>query len=73
MLQAQVEDLTSTISQLRDENMVLRAQANTGLGRATDATTLGHKAWAEAHPLKTESECKDSLICKLVSTPELKS
>lgn len=64
-LQAQVEDLTSTIFQLRDENMVLRAQANTGLGQATDATTLGHKTWAEAHRLKTESECKESLVHKL--------
>lgn len=71
MLQAQVEDLKSTTSQLRDENMVLRAQTNTSLGQATDGSTLGHKAWAEARQLKTESECKDSLTYKLVSTPEL--
>ncbi|PNF28010.1 General vesicular transport factor p115 [Cryptotermes secundus] len=64
-LQAQVDDLTSTISQLRDENMVLRAQTNTGLGQTTDGSTLGHKSWAKSHQLKTDSECKDSLTCKL--------
>jgi DNA-directed RNA polymerase specialized sigma54-like protein len=77
LLQAQVEDLTSTISQLRDENMLLRAQANTGLGQATDASTVGHgtmhvleAAQSNAYRWKTENEHKDSLICKLVSTPE---
>jgi hypothetical protein len=73
LLQAHLEDLTSTISQLRDENMVLRAQTNAGLGQATDASTLGHNAFhlTEAHQHKTENELQDSLSCKLVSTAEL--
>jgi chaperonin cofactor prefoldin len=71
-LQAQVEDLTSTISQLRDENMLLRAQANTGLGQVTNSSSVGHttfhmleEARAEAHRWKTESEQKELLIHKL--------
>lgn len=71
-LQAQVEDLTSTISQLRDENMLLRAQANTSLGPVTDGSSVGHETFhmleearAEAHRWKTESEHKDMLIHKL--------
>jgi hypothetical protein len=77
LLQAQVEDLTSTISQLRDENVVLRAQTNTGLGQATDGSTSGHKAFhlmeeagAETCQLKTGNEHMDSHICKLVSVVE---
>ena len=75
MLQLQVEDLTSTISQLRDENMLLRAQANTGLGQVTEGSSVGHETFhmlevarVEAHRWKTESEQKDLLIRKLVST-----
>jgi len=54
--------------------MLLRAQANTGLGQATDGSSVGHEAFhmleearAEAQRWKTESEHKDSLICRLVS------
>jgi hypothetical protein len=74
-LQAKVEDLTSTVSQLRDENMLLRAQANTSLGQVTDGSSVGHKTFrmleearAEGHRWKIESEQKDLLIRKLVST-----
>jgi ribosomal protein L29 len=75
LLQVQVEDLTSTVSQLRDENMLLRAQASTGLGQVTDGSSVRHETFhmleearAQAHRWKTESEQKDLLIHKLVST-----
>ena len=56
--------------------MLLRAQANTGLGQVTDGSSVGHETFrmleaaarAEAHRWKTESEQKDLLIRKLVST-----
>lgn len=54
--------------------MLLRAQANTGLGQTTSGNTLGREAFhmleevrAEARRWKEQSEQKDSLICKLVS------
>jgi regulator of replication initiation timing len=74
VLQTQVEDLKSTVSQLRDENMLLRAQANTGLGQTTDSNTTGNETFcmleearAEANRWKAEIKLKDNLICKLVS------
>jgi hypothetical protein len=55
--------------------MLLRAQANTGRGQVTDGSSVGHETFhmleearAEARLWKTESEQKDLLIHKLVST-----
>jgi hypothetical protein len=55
--------------------MLLRAQANTGLGQVTNGSSVGHETFhmleearSEAHRWKTEIEQKDLLIRKLVST-----
>ncbi|PSN58147.1 General vesicular transport factor p115 [Blattella germanica] len=55
----QVEDLTSTVSQLRDENMLLRVQANTN-GNGVDVNR-----W------KIECENKDNLIRRLVDDDDV--
>ena len=55
--------------------MLLRARANTGFEQVKDGSSVRHEtfhmleeAQAEAHRWKTESEHKDLLIRKLVST-----
>ncbi|XP_069699958.1 general vesicular transport factor p115 isoform X3 [Periplaneta americana] len=66
--QVQIEDLNSTISQLRDENMLLRAQASTGLegtSAGSEALRMLEEARTEAQRWKAQSEEKDSIIQRL--------
>ncbi|XP_049802866.1 general vesicular transport factor p115 [Schistocerca nitens] len=61
-LQVQYDELQSSTSVLRDENMLLRAQTTTGTGEGADLARRLAEACSTAERWKAESDRKDSII-----------
>lgn len=60
-MQAHIVELTSAVSQLRDQNMLMRAQAGAGAGSAPSPSPDSEARW------QRDSEQKQARILALVS------